>query len=355
MRIVAFRADDGRHIGVVSDDEEVIDVTAADPSLPRGLLGLLSGPGIASLPTEGPRIPLGDLRLLAPITRPPKFLAIGLNYRDHVAETGRDLPEHQLWFNKQATCIVGPGAPIQIPRASEQVDYEGELGVVIGRRCRHVPADRAAAVVAGYLVVNDVSVRDWQRRSPTMTMGKSWDSHGPIGPWLVTADEVGDPHGRRIRTWVNDDLRQDGTTADLVFDCWQMIEHLSAAFTLEPGDIISTGTPAGVGMARTPPVWLRAGDTVRIEIEGVGILENPVVDEADPVPTGLPKADAGAAGGDGDVAHARSGSTSIRSREPSEPGGRPAADRASQSIPWSAARTSQRPSVGPITSTPDIP
>ena len=348
MRIVAFRAEDGRHLGVVDGDSEVIDITGADPTLPRGLLGLLAGPGVEAVPADGPRLALSELRLLAPITRPPKFLAIGLNYRDHVAETGRDLPEHQLWFNKQATCIIGPGAPIQVPRASVQVDYEGELGLVIGRRCRHVPADRAREVVAGYLVVNDVSVRDWQKRSPTMTMGKSWDSHGPIGPWLVTADELGDPHELRIRTWVNDEPRQDGTTADLVFSCWQMIEHLSAAFTLEPGDIISTGTPAGVGMARTPPVWLRAGDTVRIEIERVGVLENPVVDEPDPVPTGLPKVSEA----HDEPVQDRSGSTSTRSREPSAPEGRPAADSASQRIPWSAARTSQRPSVGPITSTP---
>jgi 2-keto-4-pentenoate hydratase/2-oxohepta-3-ene-1,7-dioic acid hydratase in catechol pathway len=170
---------------------------------------------------------------------------------------------------------------------SEQVDYEGELGIVIGRRCRHVPARRAREVVAGWLVVNDVSVRDWQQRSPTFTMGKSWDTHGPIGPWLVTDDELDDPHDLRIRTTVNGELRQDGRTADMVFDCWEMIEHLSTAFTLEPGDIISTGTPAGVGMARRPPAWLRAGDTVRIEIDGIGALENPVVDEPDRPPVGL--------------------------------------------------------------------
>lgn len=286
MKIVAFRAEDGRHLGVV-DGDEVIDVTAADPDLPRGLLGLLGGPGLEALPGDGPRIPLEGLRLLAPITRPPKFLAIGLNYRDHIAETGRSAPEHQLWFNKQSTCIIGPGAAIHVPQESEQVDYEGELGLVIGRRCRHVPASAAETVVAGYLVVNDVSVRDWQKRTPTMTMGKSWDTHGPIGPWMVTADDMGDPHSRRIRTWVNGDLRQDGTTADLLFNCWQMIEHLSSAFTLEPGDIISTGTPAGVGMARQPPSWLGAGDVVRIEIDGIGILENPVIDEPSPQPSGV--------------------------------------------------------------------
>lgn len=220
-----------------------------------------------------------DVKLLAPIARPPKFLAIGLNYADHVAESVTPKPEHQLWFNKQSTCVIGPGDAIHVPRVSNVVDYEGELAFVIGRRCRHVPAARAAGVIAGYTIVNDVSVRDWQRRTPTMTMGKSFDTHGPMGPCLVTADELGDPHRLRLRTWVNGDLRQDSTTENLIFDCFEMVEHLSTAFTLEPGDVIATGTPGGVGIARTPPALLRHGDVVRIEIEGIGILENPVTDE----------------------------------------------------------------------------
>jgi len=289
MRIVAFRTGDGPHLGVV-EGGEVADVTAGDPALGGVLSGVLDGGGLAALDAArrtAPRVPLDGVALLAPVGRPPKFLAIGLNYRDHVAETGREAPEFQLWFNKQSTCVVGPGAPIEIPRASGMVDYEGELGLVIGRRCRHVPAARAREVVAGYVAVNDVSVRDWQRRTPTMTMGKSWDTHGPVGPWVVTTDELEDPHHLGIRTWVNGELRQDGRTDDLIFDCWQMIEHLSTAFTLEPGDVISTGTPAGVGMARRPPAWLQAGDRVRVEIEGVGALENPVVDEPDDAPVGL--------------------------------------------------------------------
>ena len=294
MRVVAFAGADGPRLGVVLGDE-VADVAAAAPELPRDLPSLLAGPGLHALrDLDGPRRPLADLALLAPVARPPKLLAIGLNYRDHVAETGREPPAHQLWFNKQSTCVIGPGAAIEVPRASEQVDYEGELGIVIGRRCRHVPAGRAREVVAGWLVVNDVSVRDWQARSPTFTMGKSWDTHGPIGPWVVSDDEVHDPHDLRIRTTVNGDLRQDGCTADMVFDCWEMIEHLSTAFTLEPGDIISTGTPAGVGMARRPPAWLRSGDTVRIEIDRIGALENPVIDEPDRPRVGLPRRPGGA-------------------------------------------------------------
>ena len=288
MRIAAFAGADGPHLGLVTGDE-VVDVTAVAPGL-HDLAAVLAGPGLEAVRAAGataPRHPLAAVALLAPIARPPKLLAIGLNYRDHVAESGREPPQHQLWFNKQSTCVIGPGAPIEVPRESEQVDYEGELGIVIGRRCRHVPAARAREVVAGWVIVNDVSVRDWQYRSPTFTMGKSWDTHGPMGPWMVTSDEIDDPHDLRIRTTVNGDLRQDGSTADMLFDCWEMIEHLSTAFTLEPGDVISTGTPAGVGMARTPPAWLRAGDTVRIEIDGVGGLENPVIDAPERGPLGL--------------------------------------------------------------------
>ena len=171
----------------------------------------------------------------------------------------------------------GPFDPIVIPEVSVQVDYEGELGMVIGRHARRVAAADAPAYVAGYLVVNDVSVRDWQAKSPTMTLGKSFDTHGPIGPWLVTADEVADPHALRVRTWVSGELMQDATTAEMIWSCWQQIEVLSTACTLEPGDIISTGTPAGVGAARTPQRWLRAGDVVRVEVEGIGTIENPVI------------------------------------------------------------------------------
>jgi 2-keto-4-pentenoate hydratase/2-oxohepta-3-ene-1,7-dioic acid hydratase in catechol pathway len=282
MRIVVFAGSDGPHLGVVTDDT-VRDVSAGPARLPGDLAVVLAGGGVESIQAAvdgSPSLGLADVRLLAPIARPPKFLAIGMNYRAHVAETGRDAPSFQYWFNKQSTCVVGPGAPIVVPGAySTQVDYEGELGFVIGRRCRRVPAERAHEVVAGWLIVNDVSVRDWQFRSPTFTMGKSWDTHGPIGPWVVTSDEVGDPHDLGLRTWVNGDLRQEARTSDLIFDCWEMIEHLSTVFTLEPGDVISTGTPAGVGAARTPPAWLVAGDVVRIEIEHIGVLENPVIDE----------------------------------------------------------------------------
>jgi 2-keto-4-pentenoate hydratase/2-oxohepta-3-ene-1,7-dioic acid hydratase in catechol pathway len=276
----------------VVDGDHIADVTAAHSRLGPDLGAVLAHglfDEIAIVATKAPRVPLAGVTLASPVLRPPKFLAIGLNYADHVKESASAVtkPDHQLWFNKQSTCAIGTGAAIHIPKASSVVDYEGELAFVIGRRCRHVPRARAAEVIAGYTICNDVSVRDWQMRTPTMTMGKSFDTHGPLGPWVVTPDELGDPHHLSLRTWVNDDLRQDGKTDDLIYDCFDMVEHLSTAFTLEPGDVISTGTPAGVGMAMTPPGLLKAGDVVRIEIEGIGVLENPVIDEPDSTAIGL--------------------------------------------------------------------
>jgi 2-keto-4-pentenoate hydratase/2-oxohepta-3-ene-1,7-dioic acid hydratase in catechol pathway len=270
------------HTGVVVG-EEIVDL--ADPAigLPADMCELLAGGEQAiARATSAPRskarrIGLSNARLVAPVPLPPKVMAIGMNYRAHVMELGRELPEHQVWFNKQRTCVVGPGAPIEIPSVSEMVDYEGELAFVIARRCRHVGAKEAPQVVAGFTIMNDVSVRDWQWRSPTWTMGKSFDTHGPLGPYLTTIDEVGDPHGLSLKTWVNGELRQDASTDDMIFSCWEMVEHLSCAFTLEPGDVISTGTPSGVGAIYEPPRWLEAGDTVRIRVEGLGELENPVV------------------------------------------------------------------------------
>ncbi|MHB1710698.1 MAG: fumarylacetoacetate hydrolase family protein [Acidimicrobiales bacterium] len=273
--------------GLVVGDE-VIDLTDPVIGLPAEMIALVAlgrdaAGALARAPaTRARRLPIATAHLLAPVPRPPSFLAIARNYDDHIRELGHERPEFQTWFSKQPTCVIGPGQAIEVPRVSVQVDYEGELGMVIGRRCRHVPAERALDVVAGFMVVNDVSVRDWQWRSPTMMLGKGFDTHGPTGPWLVTADELGAPQDLSVRTWVNDELRQDGTTRDMIFTGAEMIEHLSTAFTLEPGLIISTGTPAGVGAGYDPPRWLTAGDTVRIAVEGIGELSNPVVDEPEP-------------------------------------------------------------------------
>src|SRR6478672_482067 len=226
------------------------------------------------------RYDLAEVRLLAPAL-PRKYLAIGLNYADHVAESGLQAPEVPFFFNKQVTCVIGPGDDVHMPRVSSLLDYEAELAIVIGKWCRHVPVERADEVIAGYTIANDVSVRDWQLRTPTMTIGKSFDTHGPLGPWIVTADELGDPHDLGIRTFVNGEQRQDGNTGEMVFNCFQQVSHLSEAFTLQPGDVIATGTPAGVGAARQPfpEGLLKVGDVVRIEIDGIGWLENAVVKE----------------------------------------------------------------------------
>ncbi|HKY16687.1 MAG TPA: fumarylacetoacetate hydrolase family protein [Microthrixaceae bacterium] len=267
MRLARYRHEDADAVGAVVDDSII--------PLP-GVTSVLEVP--SELP-DGPRLSLEQVRLLAPIPRPPKFLAAGLNFEDHLEETGMARPASPVFFNKQTTCVVGPGDDVHRPRVSELLDYEGELGVVIGRRCRHVPVEAAFDVIAGYLIVNDVSVRDWQLSSPTMTLGKSFDTHGPIGPWLTTADEIADPHDLGIRTWLNEQLVQDGSTRSMIFDIPTQIARLSAAFTLEPGDIIATGTPAGVGLVRQPPLWMKAGDTVRVEIDGLGVLENHIVEE----------------------------------------------------------------------------
>jgi 2-keto-4-pentenoate hydratase/2-oxohepta-3-ene-1,7-dioic acid hydratase in catechol pathway len=283
VRIATFQQDGVARVGVVHDDG-IVDLSRVAPGLPATTLALLeAGPAAlrdAAAAADGAEaIPLEKVTLLAPISRPPKFFGVGLNYADHVAESGLERPKHPTIFNKQSTCVTGPTAAIHRPRVSPALDYEGELGFVIGRRCRHVSRDDARDVIAGYVVVNDVSVRDWQLRVPTWTMGKSFDTHGPMGPWLVTADEVPDPHALRLRTWVNGELRQESNTCQLIFDCFTLVEHLSTAFTLEPGDVVATGTPAGVGMAMKPPKLLVPGDVVKIEIEGIGAIENPVVEE----------------------------------------------------------------------------
>jgi 2-keto-4-pentenoate hydratase/2-oxohepta-3-ene-1,7-dioic acid hydratase in catechol pathway len=286
MQLVTFSDARGRRIGRL-EGERVVDLADAAPELPRDLAALLAaGPSALERAAAAPgaRLALAGLRLEAPVPRPGKILAVGLNYRAHAAETGREPPAVPVIFNKQTTSVAGPFDPIHRPRASEALDYEGELGFVIGRRCRHVPRARAADVIAGFVVVNDVSVRDWQARSPTMTMGKSFDTHCPFGPALVTPDEIGDPLALRLRTWVNGELRQDSSTKQLIFDCAALVEHLSTAFTLEPGDVVATGTPGGVGIAMKPPRLLQAGDVVRVEIEGLGTLENPVVAEPDSTP-----------------------------------------------------------------------
>lgn len=211
-----------------------------------------------------------------PILRPPKILATGLNYRDHAIEAGgpnAKLPERPVFFNKQSTAARAPYASIFLPPESDQLDYEAELAVVIGRRCRRVKATDAGRVIAGYTILNDVSVRDWQSRSATVLMGKSWDTHCPMGPEIVTPDELPDPVSLDIRTLVNGEVRQSSNTRNLIFDSAALIEAMSTVFTLEPGDVIATGTPGGVALFRPGKPWLKIGDIVRVEIERLGHIE----------------------------------------------------------------------------------
>jgi len=207
-------------------------------------------------------------------------MAIGLNYADHIAESGLGTPEHQVWFSKASTSANGPYDPIQIPKVSQTLDYEAELVAVIGRGGRHISRADAPAAVFGYCCGNDATERAWQHRTPQWVVGKSFDTHAPFGPWITTADEVADPHALSIRCLVNGEVRQDSNTRHLVFDLWDQIAHLSQAMTLEPGDLIFTGTPGGIGAAMKPMQFLKAGDRVRVEIEGLGALDNPCEPEA---------------------------------------------------------------------------
>jgi len=283
MKLCRFATADGADALGLAEGHEVADLSASGaPAEPARALDELGEAGLEKLAASAPRLPLAELRLLAPAA-PRKYLAIALNYRDHIAEMGMEAPEVPVFFNKQVSCVVGTGAEIHMPKVSTFLDYEAELALVIGKRCRHVAAEDAPTVIAGYTCANDVSVRDWQGKAQTMTIGKSFDTHGPLGPWLVTGEELGDPGDLAIRCFVGDEQRQDARTSEMVFDCFQQVAHLSEAFTLEPGDVIATGTPAGVGLGRQPirDNLLHIGETVRVEIEGIGALVNTVVEEPD--------------------------------------------------------------------------
>jgi 2-keto-4-pentenoate hydratase/2-oxohepta-3-ene-1,7-dioic acid hydratase in catechol pathway len=283
VKLARFHRGDGAvRVGRV-DGDDIVDLTGL-PGIGSSLRAIL--PDLASLrpvilAATGERHPLSDVVLEAPIDDPQKFLGIGMNYREHAEEAraaGIPIPTSQLWFNKQISSLNAPFGDIHKPRVSDELDYEIELGVVIGTRCRHVRVEDARSVIAGYLVVNDVSVRDWlQKRSPTFTLGKSFDTHGPIGPWLTTDDEIADPLDLRMRLTVNGEVRQDFTTGDMIYDIYEQIAYLTQVMTLMPGDILATGTPAGI--AAPTRNWLRVGDVVRAEIDGLGAIENRVVPE----------------------------------------------------------------------------
>jgi 2-keto-4-pentenoate hydratase/2-oxohepta-3-ene-1,7-dioic acid hydratase in catechol pathway len=291
LRIATWSWGGRRHAGRVGVDGRSVTPLALDASVrDAGALALveLLAAGAPLPPPAGASLPLSAVKLDAPIPRPRRNLfCAGVNYRAHAAEwaaSGMDgvraaspePSEHPVIFSKVPDCVVATGDPIRMPgRLSDAIDYEAELAVVIGRGGRDIARSRAMDHVLGYTIVNDVTARDVQRRHKQWLLGKSVDTFGPMGPWIVTADEL-DGQATRVRCWVNGELRQDAHTRDLIFDIPALIASISAAVTLHPGDIIATGTPGGVGIGFDPPKFLRRGDVVRIEIDGIGVLENPV-------------------------------------------------------------------------------
>jgi 2-keto-4-pentenoate hydratase/2-oxohepta-3-ene-1,7-dioic acid hydratase in catechol pathway len=284
MKLVTFAHNGQTRLGALTADDAIVDLNRADPQIPADMLAFLAaGDGARVLAqralTEAPAtavVARGVVTLLAPIPRPGKIICIGLNYREHAAESNQPLPEYPTVFAKYNNTVVGPGAAIVLPTVTEKVDYEAEFAVVIGRTARNVAAADAMSYVAGYTIFNDVSARDYQMRTSQWTVGKTFDTFGPMGPALVTADEISDPHALDISLSINGEVLQSSNTNELIFTINQLIEDLTSYMTLEPGDLISTGTPSGVGQARKPQRWLCAGDIVRVEVAGLGVLENPV-------------------------------------------------------------------------------
>jgi 2-keto-4-pentenoate hydratase/2-oxohepta-3-ene-1,7-dioic acid hydratase in catechol pathway len=282
MRLARFSIGRGEPLLGLVEGNSVSNLSGRIPRLGGDMISLIAGwdqfAGGVRAAAGKADYELSAVTLLAPVARPGKILGIGLNYADHIAEAGIKRPEHQVWFSKPPTAVTGPYAPIERPVVSTQLDYEAELVYVIGKRCRHIPVERADTVIFGYSIGNDVSVRDWQLRTGQFMIGKSFDTHAPFGPFIATPDEL-DPRDLAIRSFVNGDLRQSSNTRHLIFDCAAQVAHLSQAMTLEPGDVIFTGTPGGVGVAMRPPRFLQAADRVRVEIDGIGFIENEVVDE----------------------------------------------------------------------------
>jgi 2-keto-4-pentenoate hydratase/2-oxohepta-3-ene-1,7-dioic acid hydratase in catechol pathway len=287
MHLVTCRSRSGEPAVALVDGEDAIALTDLVPGAPTDMIDVITaGDALrSSLATALPgapaavRRPLSSVELLPPIPRPGKILCLGLNYAAHAAEGGNQVPEHPTVFVRVTTSLVGPGAPVIRPRVSTQLDYEVELAVVIGRKCHDVAEDDGLSYVFGYTIMNDVSVRDYQRRTSQWTLGKNFDGSGPLGPAIVTADELpAGAHGLGIRTRLNGELLQNGNTADMVFPAARIVALLSEVMTLLPGDVIATGTPSGVGHARRPQLWMKPGDTVSCEIDGIGTLSNPIVD-----------------------------------------------------------------------------
>lgn len=282
MKLARFTRQGETRLGKVVGDQ-IIDLSDAAGGITSMRLLLERLPELRSQLEEcaEPAYALDAVRLEAPIDDPQKFLAIGLNYQAHADESaaaGIPIPKSQLWFNKQVSCIAGPHDDVVLPAVSDMLDYEAELAFVIGTKCRHVKAADAPSVIAGYLVANDVTVRDWQHRTPTWTLGKSFDTHGPLGPWITTSDEIENAEDLEIKLTVDGKVRQHARTNDLIYSIAQQIEYLSTVMTLYPGDVVATGTPSGI--AAVDKNWLKPGQVCRVEIEGLGAIENRIVAEA---------------------------------------------------------------------------
>lgn len=289
MRLATYIQGGRSELGLVVG-AGLVSITRHLPDAPADMIALIErwsdlAPAVAELAGRSPDAALAEVRLSAPIPRPGKILAIGLNYRDHAEEAKLPIPEHQIWFSKMPTAVNGPYDPIELPPVSTQLDYEAEMVMVIGKRARNVPRARAHEVIFGYCVGDDVSARDWQLRVTQWVLGKSFDTHAPFGPWITTADET-DGIGLAIRCLVNGQTRQSSNTSNLLFDCLAQVEHLSQVMTLEPGDVIYTGTCGGVGAALNPPSYLKPGDVVRVEIDKLGYIENRVAPGASEVAIG---------------------------------------------------------------------
>lgn len=285
MRFISFRSSDGDGLAVRVGEGTYRGLTRVSPSFPGDLKQLLTAGDAAmnraaAMLRDGPLIYLGSVQLLPPLSAPDKIICIGLNYADHSAESGFQQPEYPTVFARFASSLVAHEAPIVRPRVSEQLDYEGELVAIIGRGGRHIDRANALDHVAGYSLFNDASIRDYQFKSPQWIMGKTFDGTGAFGPEFVTADEL--PRGAaglKLKTRLNGAVVQEASTNDLVFDVATLVSLISVAMTLSPGDLIVTGTPSGVGLARKPPLWMKPGDVCEVEIEGLGVLRNPVAEE----------------------------------------------------------------------------
>ncbi|MFM9935359.1 MAG: fumarylacetoacetate hydrolase family protein [Novosphingobium sp.] len=278
MKLATYTLDERTSTGIVVEDRII------DTGVPGTMIDLIRDwdtlKGVVEAKAAaGGGVPLVSVRLEAPVQRPGKIWAIGLNYADHIAESNMTTPERQVWFTKAQTSVNAPYADIQIAQGTMTADYEVELVAVIGKGGKHIAAADAPAAIFGYCVGNDVTERMWQHASPQWSLGKSFDTHAPMGPWIVTADEVGDPHALGLRCLVNGEIRQNSNTQHLVFDIWQQVEHLSVGMTLEAGDCLFTGTPGGVGAAMDPRQFLKAGDVVRCEVDGLGHIEGTMVAE----------------------------------------------------------------------------